>query len=227
MHAQVSSQLSAGGSPGKLAQYTRILADRGVNIRAIGGSEWDGQGAVAVLVDGDMKESELAELLTARASRASRSTGPRQSCPTSRARSRRPPSDRGRPEHPDDPRRRHARWSRPGQLRLRVEDEADEAGAASATSRSTRAHNNTKAWQAHEDWDATNPNPRPGSREPVTAQRQEGQHAQAGRIPAFDELARPPRGSWHRARGGQDRHDDDGRRRVEAQRTDHVDHQRR
>ena len=32
MHKQVSSRLSDGGSPGKLAQYTAIIADKGLNI---------------------------------------------------------------------------------------------------------------------------------------------------------------------------------------------------
>ena len=51
MHKQVSSLLSDGGSPGKLAEYTQIIADKGGNIRSIGGAEWAGTGAVAVLLD--------------------------------------------------------------------------------------------------------------------------------------------------------------------------------
>ena len=63
MHKQVSSLLSAGGSPGKLAKYTRLLANQGVNIRAIGGAEWKGKGAVALLVDDDADENALLEVL--------------------------------------------------------------------------------------------------------------------------------------------------------------------
>ena len=63
MHKQVSSRLSAGGSPGKLAQYTRILANQGVNIRSIGGAEWDGHGAVALLVDDGVDENVLIDAL--------------------------------------------------------------------------------------------------------------------------------------------------------------------
>jgi hypothetical protein len=63
MHKQVSSLLSAGGSSGQLAKYTRILADQHVNIRAIGGAEWDGTGAVALLVDDGADENALLEAL--------------------------------------------------------------------------------------------------------------------------------------------------------------------
>src|SRR3954449_7197898 len=65
MHKQISSLLSAGGSPGKLAQYTRILANQGVNVRSIGGAEWDGTGAVALLVDDGLDEGGLIEALNA------------------------------------------------------------------------------------------------------------------------------------------------------------------
>jgi hypothetical protein len=63
MHKQVSSLLANGGSPGQLARYARALARAGVNIRAIGGTEWNHQGAVAVLVDDSIDENELVTLL--------------------------------------------------------------------------------------------------------------------------------------------------------------------
>ena len=62
MHKQVSSVLSAGGSPGKLALFTSIIQDKGANIRSIGGAESGGAGAVAVLFD-DMTDGEFAELV--------------------------------------------------------------------------------------------------------------------------------------------------------------------
>jgi hypothetical protein len=160
MHAQVSSQLSAGGSPGKLAQYTRILADR-ANIRAIGGSEWDGHGAVAVLVDGDMNEEELARALTA------------EGFPSV-------PIFGAEAVLPDERGSLATAAERIGDLNIltilvavthggvglvsfgfATKDEADEAHNRLGDLAATAEHNNTKAWQAHEDWDATNPNPRP------------------------------------------------------------------
>jgi hypothetical protein len=63
MHKQVSSLLANGGSPGQLAKYAHALADAGVNIRAIGGSEWEHRGAVAVLVDDSTDEEELLKAL--------------------------------------------------------------------------------------------------------------------------------------------------------------------
>ena len=62
MHKQVSSVLSAGGSPGKLASFTSIVAGQGANIRAIGGAESEGHGAVALLVE-DIDEDELVDVL--------------------------------------------------------------------------------------------------------------------------------------------------------------------
>jgi hypothetical protein len=61
MHKQVSSLLADGGSPTKLAQYTAIIAGQGLNIRAIGGSEWEGHGAVALLVDHDDGHDEVVD----------------------------------------------------------------------------------------------------------------------------------------------------------------------
>jgi hypothetical protein len=166
MHAQVSSQLSAGGSPGKLAQYTRILADRGVNIRAIGGSEWGGQGAVAVLADGDMNESELAEALSA---------ADFPSVPIYGAEA----------VLPDEPGSLATAAERIGDLNIltilvadthggaglvsfgfETKREANEASRRLGDLAVKREHDLTRAWQAHEDWDATNPNPRPDPANP-------------------------------------------------------------
>jgi hypothetical protein len=68
MHKQVSSLLANGSSPGRLAEYTALLAQRGENIRAIGGSEWNHHAAVAVLLDDrpGRDEGDLAEWLSDR-----------------------------------------------------------------------------------------------------------------------------------------------------------------
>jgi hypothetical protein len=63
MHKQVASMLAAGGSPGQLAKYTRLLAEKGLNIRSIGGAEWDHHGAVGTLIDNDLADDELEELV--------------------------------------------------------------------------------------------------------------------------------------------------------------------
>jgi hypothetical protein len=63
MHKQVASMLAAGGSPGQLAKYTRLLAEKGLNIRSIGGAEWDHHGAVGTLVDNDLADDELETLV--------------------------------------------------------------------------------------------------------------------------------------------------------------------
>ena len=63
MHKQVASMLAAGGSPGQLAKYTRLLAEKGLNIRSIGGAEWDHHGAVGTLVDNDLADDELEALV--------------------------------------------------------------------------------------------------------------------------------------------------------------------
>lgn len=63
MHKQVASMLAAGGSPGQLAKYTRLLAQKGLNIRAIGGAEWDHHGAVGTLIDNDLADDELEALV--------------------------------------------------------------------------------------------------------------------------------------------------------------------
>jgi hypothetical protein len=166
MHAQVSSQLSAGGSPGKLAQYTRILADRSLNIRAIGGSEWGGQGAVAVLVDGDMDESELAEALTA---------ADFPSVPIYAAEA----------ILPDETGALATATERIAELDIQTilvadthggvglvsfgfatKHEASEARRLLGDLAVKHEHDLTRAWQAHEDWDATNPNPRPDPANP-------------------------------------------------------------
>jgi hypothetical protein len=55
--------LAAGGSPGQLAKYTRLLAQKNLNIRSIGGAEWDRHGAVGTLIDGDLADDELDALV--------------------------------------------------------------------------------------------------------------------------------------------------------------------
>ena len=160
MHKQLSSQLSAGGSPGKLAQYTRILADKGANIRSLGGSEWDGHGAVAVLIDGDADEQELIAAL----------------------------KDQGFPTVeifaaeavlPDNPGSLADAAVRIGDLNIlsilvadshmgqglvsfgfASQDEADEARRL-LEDFGREPHSLTAAWQAHEEWDRSNPNPAP------------------------------------------------------------------
>jgi hypothetical protein len=67
MHSQLSSELSTGGSPGRLAEYTKLLSIEGANIRAIGGAEVGGRGGVAVVLHNDLNQGEmnaLAEKLT-------------------------------------------------------------------------------------------------------------------------------------------------------------------
>jgi hypothetical protein len=63
MHKQVASMLAVGGSPGQLAKYTRLLAEKGLNIRSIGGAEWNHHGAVGTLVDNDLADDELEVLV--------------------------------------------------------------------------------------------------------------------------------------------------------------------
>ena len=46
MHRQVSALLSAGGSPGKLAQLGEALGARGISVKNIGGTEWKHFGPV-------------------------------------------------------------------------------------------------------------------------------------------------------------------------------------
>jgi hypothetical protein len=63
MHKQVASMLAAGGSPGQLAKYARMLAERGLNIRSVGGAEWNHHGAVGTLIDNDLADDELDALV--------------------------------------------------------------------------------------------------------------------------------------------------------------------
>jgi hypothetical protein len=63
MHSQLSSELSTGGSPGKLAQYTKLIAEHGANIKAIGGAEVGGSGGVAVLLHEDLSGGGMNELI--------------------------------------------------------------------------------------------------------------------------------------------------------------------
>jgi hypothetical protein len=164
MHRQVNSLLSNGGSPGKLAQYTRELATQGVNIRSIGGAEWGGTGAVAVLVDEGTNEVQLAEALTAAGF---------ESVPIYAAEA----------IMPDEPGALAGACEAIGDLNIASILVADTHGgvglvtfgfesqddAREAERRlgdiGVKPHKLTRAWQAHEDWDATNPNPRPNPRD--------------------------------------------------------------
>lgn len=52
MHKPVLASLSTDGmSPGHLARIGRALGDAGINIGAVGGAEWEGSGAIALLFD--------------------------------------------------------------------------------------------------------------------------------------------------------------------------------
>ena len=164
MHRQVNSLLSTGRSPGKLADYTRKLADRGVNIRAIGGAEWDGMGAVAVLVDDRTNEAELADWLgtqgypsrTIFAVEAVLDDKPgalAEACETI--------GDRNIASIlvVDT----HLGY---GLVTFGFEKQADASAARQALKGlALEPHKLTAAWQAHEDWDQGNPNP-PDPRHP-------------------------------------------------------------
>ncbi len=166
MHKQVSSLLSNGGSPGQLAKYARALAEAGVNIRAIGGSEWDHRGAVAVLVDDDTNLEELIGLLG-------------DDYPT-------------RELHcaeavlPDEPGSLATAAERIGDLNILTVLVADTHGGVGLVSFGFETHEEayeavgllgdfavrnehdlSRAWQEHEDWDGTNTNPRPDPRHPA------------------------------------------------------------
>ena len=68
MHKQVSSLLSDGRIAGQARRvHRRSLPANGGNIRAIGGAEWGGTGAVAVLLDDmtDLAFEDLVDTLTA------------------------------------------------------------------------------------------------------------------------------------------------------------------
>ncbi|MFL5725142.1 MAG: hypothetical protein ACJ765_04375 [Chloroflexota bacterium] len=161
MHKQVSSLLSNSGSPGKLAQYTRILADQRVNVRSIGGAEWDGRGAVALLVDDGVDEDSLLEALNA-------GGFPSQVIYAAEA------------VLTDEPGRLAEACEAIGDLNIASILVADTHGgkglvtfgfesaadAETALSRldglgGVKPHTLTAAWQAHEAWDATNPNQPP------------------------------------------------------------------
>jgi hypothetical protein len=168
MHKQVSSMLAAGGSPGQLAKYTRILAEKGLNIRSIGGAEWDHRGAVGTLVDNDLADDELDELVKEL-------------------------EDEGFPSvviHaaeavlPDTPGALADACEAIGDLNIATILVADTHGGsglvtfgfATADEAETALerlgdfavppHTLSAAWQAHEVWDGTNPNPRPDPHNP-------------------------------------------------------------
>jgi hypothetical protein len=53
MHRQVSALVSAGGSPGKLANFGKALGDAGLDIEAIGGAEWGHDGPLSLVLRED------------------------------------------------------------------------------------------------------------------------------------------------------------------------------
>ena len=167
MHKQVSSRLSDGGSPGKLAQYTAIIADKGLNIRSIGGAEWDGTGAVAVLLD-DMTNAEFADLIDV----LNNSDFPTVGIWTAEA------------VLDDGVGALAAACQAIDDLNIasilvadthggkalvtfgfESESDADEARTRLDTV-AVEPHTLTAAWQAHEAWDAANPNPAPDPANP-------------------------------------------------------------
>jgi hypothetical protein len=173
MHKQLSSLLSNGGSARKLAEYTRFLAKSGVNIRAIGGAEWDGKGAVAVLLDDSANEAEIAETLAA------------EGFPTV-------PIHAAEAVLPDIPGSLATAAELIDDLDIltilvpdthgkvalvsfgfATEDEATEARKRLGDF-AVRPHALTKAWKAHEKWDRANPTPKPDPKHP-------GRHAKRGR----------------------------------------------
>jgi hypothetical protein len=53
MHRQVNALVSAGGSPGKLANFGNALGAAGIDIEAIGGAEWQHDGPLVVVLKDD------------------------------------------------------------------------------------------------------------------------------------------------------------------------------
>jgi hypothetical protein len=168
MHKQVASMLAAGGSPGQLAKYTRLLAEKGLNIRSIGGAEWHHRGAVGTLVDNDLADDELEALVKEL-------------------------DDEGFPSiviHaaeavlPDTPGSLADACERIGDLNIATILVVDTHGgnglvtfgfataeeAAAALDRlgdlGVPPHTLTAAWEAHERWDGDNPNPAPDPHNP-------------------------------------------------------------
>jgi hypothetical protein len=64
MHKQVSALVSAGGSPGKLANFGKALGAAGVDIEAIGGAEWMHDGPLCLVLrdDGDEGMTKFADV---------------------------------------------------------------------------------------------------------------------------------------------------------------------
>jgi hypothetical protein len=62
MHRPYVVRLSDGSSPGHLADFGQALGRLGINLRGIGGAEWQGAGVVAVLVD-DSQNGDLEAFL--------------------------------------------------------------------------------------------------------------------------------------------------------------------
>ena len=169
MHKQVSSVLSAGNSPGKLALYASIVQDKGANIRSIGGAESNGAGAVAVLFD-DMSDPEFAELVEV----LNASDFPTVEIFTAEA------------VLDDQPGALAAATDAirdldvatilvadshngKGLVTFGFESEADAETARSALANlgvGVPPHTLTAAWAAHEEWDTSNPNPAPDPANP-------------------------------------------------------------
>ncbi len=172
MHKQLNSLLSNGGSPGKLAEYTRLLAERGENIRAIGGAEWDGRGAVAVLLDDKANEAEVAGWLTERGFQSVEIHAAEAVLPDVPGSLARAAAALGDLDIATilvaDSHGKNALVS----FGFATEDEAIEArnrlGAFAV-----EPHVLTKAWKAHEKWDKSNPNPKP---DPFHPGRKGGSH---------------------------------------------------
>jgi len=174
MHQQLSSLLAAGGSPGQLAKYARQLAERGVNIRAIGGSEWDHQGAVATLIDGEVDGAELTDWLAGQGYRTRLIHAAEAVLP-------------------DEPGSLATAAERIGDLNIltvlvadthgdvglvsfgfETHDEADTARQR-LSDFAVPEHDLTAAWEDHQDWDRRNPNERPDPHHP------HGHHGGGGR----------------------------------------------
>ena len=56
MHRQVNALLSAGGSPGKLAEFGKALGDEGLDLGTLGGAEWKHDGPLCLIIRNDARE---------------------------------------------------------------------------------------------------------------------------------------------------------------------------
>src|SRR5262245_65947103 len=57
MHRQVNALVSAGGSPGKLANFGKALGEAGLDIEAIGGAEWKHDGPLCLVLKEDKQDA--------------------------------------------------------------------------------------------------------------------------------------------------------------------------